>query len=128
MGELPVATTGPSRGGVVETCRLQEEPTRGRSKALLRGGGLISKAQGWFAAGFSSGSVEVWRCAAPDTTTGAPEVQYFEMIRHVDTGVRLTCLALWPLKAIEREATQLDAAVTPRKAKKRRASREQQDS
>eukprot|EP00927_Polykrikos_kofoidii_P036881 TRINITY_DN31097_c0_g2_i1.p1 TRINITY_DN31097_c0_g2~~TRINITY_DN31097_c0_g2_i1.p1 ORF type:complete len:457 (+),score=108.43 TRINITY_DN31097_c0_g2_i1:90-1460(+) len=83
-----------SDAGIVETCKLPENPARGRVKALVWGGSGVDGGDGscWFVAGFTAGRIEVWSCSS----VAASELHHFSLIRAVDTSVRLTCLAVWP--------------------------------
>eukprot|EP00929_Paragymnodinium_shiwhaense_P043760 TRINITY_DN22488_c0_g1_i1.p1 TRINITY_DN22488_c0_g1~~TRINITY_DN22488_c0_g1_i1.p1 ORF type:complete len:445 (-),score=97.26 TRINITY_DN22488_c0_g1_i1:116-1450(-) len=92
--ELPSAGKGQN---IVEVGRLGEgleaaSRPRARVKSLRRGGGLDSAtlAEGWFAVGYSNGVAEIWSCSS-----GTPQPT-FKLLRSVDTGIRLTTMALWP--------------------------------
>merc|ERR1711957_850933 len=85
----------------------------GRAKALERGGGSLggSHATGWFAAGFTSGSVEIWSCKAP--AKGGPlQANSFSLLRKVDTKVRLTCMSVWAGKTIAAAAKKAADAIS----------------
>jgi len=93
--------SGSGRLNLVEMCRLPEvegdtpaSPSagRGRVKALVCG--RIDTAGAVFAAGMSSGRVEVWRFLGAAAATG-PTAAAFERLQVVETGERLTCLTLW---------------------------------
>lgn len=97
-GDLRVLAVNDATSSIVETHRLPEDRARGRCKMLFRGGGTGGGpggafADGWFAAGFSSGIVEVWSCEAPAKAKDLPN---FRLLRSVDTKIRLTCMAVWP--------------------------------
>merc|ERR1712146_619858 len=93
--ELPSAGKGPN---IVEVGRLGDgldaaSRPRARVKSLRRGSGLDSGAtcaEGWFAVGHSNGVAEIWSCSP-----GTPQPT-FKLLRSVDTGIRLTTMALWP--------------------------------
>jgi len=105
-GDVRVLSRSDGASTLVETCRLPEDRGRGRTKALAHGGGFAAGPQGWFAAGFSSGRVEIWQCNGPKS--GHPELSHFTLLKSVDTSVRLTSLALWAGRVVAEAAVAED--------------------
>lgn len=117
--ELPGA--GSTSTGMVETCRLACVGARGRAKALVRGGSGDVLNNGWFAAGFSTGRVEIWHCSPASATSGsgAPGLERFTLLTSVETEVRLTCLAVY----CKQEDSEAAAPVVSRRSAKREAAK-----
>lgn len=87
-GELRVLEPGSNGGSLVEVCKLPaQDGTHSRVKALARG-----IAPDFFVVGMSSGRIETWSVVA---NVKANEDGAFRRLWVVETGVRLTCLAMW---------------------------------
>jgi len=112
-GDLRLMDIKPGRTDLVkEACRLPADDNRRRVKALARATAGDSSGSVLFAAGMSSGRVEIWRAVAPED--GKPwDAALIQRLQVVETGARLTCLALWSGQAKSLTA----AASTPGKGK-----------
>lgn len=89
-GDLRALTFTEGKSTLVEACKLPAEGMRARIKALICvPRGAAGGACGLVVVGLSSGAVEVWH------TIGPVGSATFSRVRSVDTGVRLTCLAVW---------------------------------
>mmetsp|Transcript_41921 Transcript_41921/g.98303 ORF Transcript_41921/g.98303 Transcript_41921/m.98303 type:complete len:395 (+) Transcript_41921:242-1426(+) len=67
----------------------------GRVKAISRFPDSSGQAAGFFAVGMSTGSIDVWQCKSAATPADSLTSSSFQCIRTIDTGARLTCLAVW---------------------------------
>mmetsp|Transcript_28394 Transcript_28394/g.80223 ORF Transcript_28394/g.80223 Transcript_28394/m.80223 type:complete len:370 (+) Transcript_28394:82-1191(+) len=122
-GDLRVLAAKGSATGLAELCRLPAGGARTRVKALANEPSNTSS--GLFIAGMSSGCVEIWRCAMQEIRGDTVDPGAFTRLHVVDTGARLTCLALWlapgaPGAAAGEEAREAEAATAEPKPKKRR--------